>query len=404
MKLNLSNQLRPNNLDDFVCSKIKRNLFNSIIKNKDLSSFIFYGKPGCGKTTIASILANQMNVNYDFFNAAIDKKDDLLTKIKNNDILIIDELHRLNKDKQDILLPYLEDGFITIYATTTENPYFKIQPALRSRTHIIEMDFPTQQDIKKRLQQISIQMKFDWLKNVEIQDFIATQANGDFRGAINIVDLISKLSTSDNITLGKIKELVPSINFASDNNADNHYDLLSAFHKSLRGSDPDAALYWGLLILKTGDTSDLFRRMLCAAYEDVGLANPMVGPQTLAAIESFERLGLPEGYLPIGFAILNISLSPKSNSGYLAIQQTKKILERNLIYQPPYYLKEFNLSASFKKEKYKYPHDYPYHWVQQQYLPNELINLKTYEYQGQGWEKKVKQYWEIVKKKENNNV
>ncbi|MDP4042731.1 replication-associated recombination protein A [Mycoplasmopsis arginini] len=400
MKINLANQLRPTTLDNFICSDSKRKLFESIIKNKDYSSFIFYGKPGCGKTTIANILANEINGNYDFFNAAIDKKEDLLIKIKNNDILIIDEIHRLNKDKQDILLPYLEDGFITIYATTTENPYFKLNPALRSRAHIIEMDLPSLNDIKIRLSEIAKKEEMLWLENTDIQTFIAKQANGDFRSAINIVELISKLQNSKDITLDTIKKIIPSINFVSDKDGDNHYDLLSAFHKSLRGSDPDAALYWGLLILKSGNTDDLFRRMLCASYEDVGLANPMVGVQTLSAIEAFERLGLPEGYLSIGFAILNIALSPKSNSSYLAIEATKRILDSNFIFQPPNHLKDAHYSSAIKLNRginYKYPHNFPNNWIEQQYLPSEIKSQEIYTYQNQGWEKKIKEYWNKIK-------
>ncbi|ENY53776.1 replication-associated recombination protein A [Metamycoplasma alkalescens] len=401
MKINLASQLRPNNLDDFICSEAKKKLFQAIITNKDYSSFIFYGKPGTGKSTIANILANAINANYDLFNAAIDKKEDLIIKIKNNDILIIDEIHRLNKDKQDILLPYLEDGLITIYATTTENPYFKLNPALRSRAHIIEMDLPSKKDIKNKLKEIANTLNLNWLKKETLQDFIATQANQDFRAAINIVELINKLNFEKEITLEEIKEIIPTINFFSDKNGDNHYDLLSAFHKSLRGSDPDASLYWGFLILKSGNVDDLFRRMLAVAYEDIGLANPMVGMQTLAAIQTFERLGLPEGNLPIGFAILNLALSPKSNSSYLAIKNTNKILDANLIYEPPLHLKDAHYKSAYKLGRginYKYAHDYLNNWVKQQYLPNELNNFVAYEFQNQGWEKKIKEYWEKIKK------
>ncbi|WP_111518482.1 replication-associated recombination protein A [Metamycoplasma auris] len=403
MNINLASQMRPDNLDDFICSDAKRKLFKSIIKNRDFSSFIFYGKPGVGKSTIANILANSMNVNYDLFNAAIDKKEELLVKIKNNDIIIIDEIHRLNKDKQDILLPYLEDGLITIYATTTENPYFKLNPALRSRAHIIELEVPGKNEIKKKLLNIANVLKINWLFDEKIQEFIATQSNGDFRVAINIVELINKLSDESEVNLEHIKEIIPSINFFSDKDGDSHYDLLSAFHKSLRGSDPNAALYWGLLILKTGNVDDLFRRMLCAAYEDVGLANPMCGLQTQMAIQSFERLGLPEGYLPIGFAILNIALSPKSNSAYLAINNIRQIIDNNYIYEPPLYLKDAHYESAKKLGRgigYKYPHDYIDHWVSQDYLPNELIKLKAYSFQDQGWEKKIKEYWNKIKNKE----
>lgn len=400
MKINLASKLRPNNLDDFICNNSKNKLFKSIIKNKDYSSFIFYGTPGSGKSTIANILANSLNANYDYFNAAIGKKEDLIIKIKNNDILIIDEIHRLNKDKQDILLPYLEDGFITMYATTTENPYFKINPALRSRAHIIEIDSPTKDDIKKRLTKIANDLNLNWLKNNEIQNFISSVSNSDFRSAINLVELIDKITDEKDVTLDIIKDIVPSNNFYSDKNGDSHYNLLSAFHKSLRGSDPDASLYWGLLILKTGNVDDLFRRMLCVAYEDIGLANPIIGVETNQAISAFERLGLPEGYLPIGFAILNLALSPKSNSTYLAINSIKNQLETGNIFQPPAHLKDAHYSSAVKLNRginYQYPHDFKNNWVKQQYLPDELKKFKAYFKQQQGWEEKINKYWDNIK-------
>ncbi|AZZ65475.1 replication-associated recombination protein A [Metamycoplasma phocicerebrale] len=403
MKANLANSLRPQKLDDFVCSTQKRELFQSIIENKDYSSFIFYGKPGTGKTTIANILANSLNCSYDFFNAAIDNKEDLLIKIKNNNIVIIDEIHRLNKDKQDILLPYLENDFITIYGTTTENPYFKINPALRSRSHIIEIESPSTKDIIFQLNKIAFQNNIEWLKNKDIQEFIAIQSNSDFRSALNNVELINKLSKKETISLEQIKFLVPSIKFYSDKNGDAHYDLLSAFHKSLRGSDPDAALYWGLLILKSGDVDNLFRRLLCATYEDVGLANPALGQQVLSAIESYERLGMPEGYLPIGFAILNVALSPKSNSNYLAINKIKNLIDNGYIYEPPIHLKDSHYSGAKKLGRginYKYPHDYENNYTKQEYLPNELKNKEIFNFQNQGMEKKIKEYWNKIKKEE----
>ncbi|MCV3753280.1 replication-associated recombination protein A [Mycoplasma enhydrae] len=402
MKANLANLLRPLKLDNFVCSTEKKQLFESIIENKDFSSFIFYGKPGTGKTTIANILAYSINASYDYFNAAIDRKDDLLIKIKNNDILIIDEIHRLNKDKQDILLPYLENDKITIYATTTENPYFKINPALRSRCHIIELESPSKNVIVNQLNKIAIEKNIKWLEDKKNQEFIAVQSNSDFRSAINNVELINKLFTKGSITLETIKNIIPSIKFYSDNDGDGHYDLLSAFHKSLRGSDPDAALYWGLLILKTGDVDGLFRRMLCATYEDVGLANVNLGHQVLNAIEAFERLGLPEGYLPIGFAILNIALSPKSNSNYLAINRVKKLLEQGKIYEPPIHLKDAHYKSASQLGRgvgYKYPHDFDKNFVEQQYLPNELKNTSFFEYQNQGMEIKIKEYWKSIMEK-----
>ncbi|WP_369085963.1 replication-associated recombination protein A [Metamycoplasma spumans] len=401
MKANLANLIRPNNLDDFVCDKNKKFLFKSIIDNHDFRSFIFYGKPGTGKTTISYILAYALNATFDYFNAAIDKKEDLMVKLKNNDILIIDEIHRLNKDKQDILLPYLENDMITIYATTTENPYFKINPALRSRCSIIEINKPSNHDLEIVLSKI---VKKDNIENKisqEIIEYLAIQANGDFRNAINNLELVMLLYKNKDLTLEEIKTVIPSLQFASDEKNDNHYDYLSAFHKSLRGSDCDAALYWATIIIKSGDFDGLFRRMICATYEDVGIANPNLAQQVMLAIEAYERLGLPEGYLPISNAIINICLSPKSNSAYLAISKARTLIEQGKIYDVPIHLKDAHYASASKLGHgidYKYPHDYLNHYVKQNYLPEQLLNEKIYTSQNIGYEAKLKEYWEKIKK------
>jgi len=246
MNKNLANLIRPNNLRGFICDNNLKIIFENIIKNNDLRSFIFYGPPGVGKTTISYILANSLNVSYTYFNAAIDKKDDLIHKLKLNKILIIDEIHRLNKDKQDILLPYLENDLITVYATTTENPYFKINPALRSRSSIIELKKPTKEQLIKYLENIN-NSKFNLNLDKKIYEYLALQSGLDFRVAINNLDLVNKLSKNKNLEIKDIQNIIPSIQFSSDKNGDNHYDYLSAFHKSLRGSDADAALYYGFL-------------------------------------------------------------------------------------------------------------------------------------------------------------
>ncbi|AWX69676.1 replication-associated recombination protein A [[Mycoplasma] anseris] len=401
MAKNLAAETRPVLLKDFLGDENLKKLFQFIIENNDFRSFIFYGKPGTGKTTISYILANQLNVSFDYFNAAIDKKEDLIKKIELNKILIIDEIHRLNKDKQDILLPYLENDLITIYATTTENPYFKLNPALRSRCHIIEIQQPSPEIIVQRLKQINQECNHNLNLTNEIYEFIALQSGGDFRNAINKYELIYFLfKNKDYVELDGVKKIIPQINFSSDKNQDAHYDYLSAFHKSLRGSDPDAALYYGLLILKTGDYDGLFRRMLCASYEDVGLANPKLGNEVLNAINAFERLGLPEGRLPIGFAILNIALSPKSNSVYTSINKVEKYLNEGHIYEIPNHLKDAHYQSASKLKRgidYKYPHDFSKHYVKQNYLPKQLLAQKFYLKNKIGWEEKINKYWNDIK-------
>ncbi|TPR54348.1 replication-associated recombination protein A [Metamycoplasma neophronis] len=401
MNSNLANLVRPDNLESFICDKNKKILFQSVIENDDFRSFIFYGKPGTGKTTISYILAKNLKVSFDYFNAAIDKKEDLVYKLKTNKILIIDEIHRLNKDKQDILLPYLENDLITIYATTTENPYFKLNPALRSRCTIVEIEKPSTETIKNKLIEIAKEKDIDKNLKYNIYEFLAIQANGDFRSAINSLELVSLLSKNHEVSVEEVKKIIPSIQFASDEKADNHYDYLSAFHKSLRGSDCDAALYWGFVIVKSGDFDGLFRRMMCATYEDVGLANPSLGPQVQAAIQTFERLGMPEGYLPIANAILCICLSPKSNSAYLGAQAAMHIIDNKGVYEVPSHLKDAHYSSASKLGRgigYKYPHDYTNHFISQQYLPDELKGMKLYKNQTLGYEAKINEYWEKLKK------
>ncbi|WPB50420.1 replication-associated recombination protein A [Metamycoplasma subdolum] len=401
MNKNLANLLRPNEIDDFICNENQKILFKKIIENDDFRSFIFYGKPGTGKTTISYILATALKVPFDYFNAAVESKEDFVRKIKLNNILIVDEIHRLNKDKQDILLPYLENDMITIYATTTENPYFKLNPALRSRCSIIEIEKPNVSEIKTLLEKANKKAKLGLKLAEEIYQFLALQSGGDFRVALNNLDLVSNLSKNKNLTLEEIKKIIPQIQFSADKNQDVHYDYLSAFHKSLRGGDVDASLYYGFLIFKSGDFDGLFRRMLCASYEDVGLANPQCGEQTLSAILAFERLGVAEGYLPVAFAIANIALSPKSNSVYLASQKVKEDLELGRIFDVPSKLKDSHYSSASLLGRgigYKYPHNFENSWVKQTYLPKQLEDKTYFEPKMQGYEAKIIEYWKKIKK------
>ena len=404
MNKNFALSSRPKTLDNFICTKAHKIIFSNIIESKDFSSFIFFGSPGTGKSTIAYILASSLTDKYSYFNAATDKKEDLVSKIKNSKIIIIDEIHRLNKDKQDILLPYLENKEITVYATTTENPYFKINPALRSRMLIVELKKPSHDEILEALKNTLSSSAAELEKYItnDILEHIAMQSGLDYRCALNNLELVCTLfSRNKNLKLDDIKSFLPSIQFAADKNGEEHYNYLSAFHKSLRGSDPDASLYYGFLIVKSGDFDGLFRRMLCATYEDVGLANVHLSAAINSAISAFERLGMPEGYLPIAYAILQIALSPKSNSAYLAALQVQRDLENGLIYDTPALLKDSHYKSAKKLgrgNEYKYPHDYPNHYIKQKYLPNELNdNNRYYNYQLQGYEAKINEYWKIIK-------
>lgn len=398
---NLANELRPQKLDDIVGQKHVINLLKKIVQNKMATSFIFFGESGTGKSSTAIALANEMQLPYGYFNSTTDSKADLLDKIKNNKILIIDEIHRLNKDKQDILLSYLEFDKIIVYATTTENPYFRVNPALRSRMQILQFNKLDEQEIADALENI-IKTHFSDLKIS--QDLIldlARYSSGDYRSSINNLQILALVhNRNQNLTREDLKKIIPNINFYSDMNSSAHYNNLSAFHKSLRGSDVNAALYYGALILKSGDYQGLFRRINAVAYEDIGLANPNIILRVEAAFNSVERLGFPEANLPIAFIITDLALSPKSNSTYLAFSRANQLIDNGKIYDIPKHLRDAHYQSAKKLGDgigYLYPHDYQFNWVHQIYLPKQLENEVFYVAGKNENEQKYKKYWEQIK-------
>ncbi|APJ38332.1 replication-associated recombination protein A [Mycoplasmopsis pullorum] len=398
---NLANELRPQKLDDIVGQKHVINLLKKIVQNKMATSFIFFGESGTGKSSTAIALANEMQLPYGYFNSTTDSKADLLDKIKNNKILIIDEIHRLNKDKQDILLSYLEFDKIIVYATTTENPYFRVNPALRSRMQILQFNKLDEQEIADALENI-IKTHFSDLKIS--QDLIldlARYSSGDYRSSINNLQILALVhNRNQNVTREDLKKIIPNINFYSDMNSSAHYNNLSAFHKSLRGSDVNAALYYGALILKSGDYQGLFRRINAVAYEDIGLANPNIILRVEAAFNSVERLGFPEANLPIAFIITDLALSPKSNSTYLAFSRANQLIDNGKIYDIPKHLRDAHYQSAKKLGDgigYLYPHDYQFNWVHQTYLPKQLENEVFYVAGKNENEQKYKKYWEQIK-------
>ncbi|MFV9451439.1 replication-associated recombination protein A [Mycoplasma sp. 4463] len=398
---NLANLIRPTKLEDIVGQKHVVKLLEKVVANKITTSFIFFGESGTGKTTSAMILANQLGLKYDLFNASVDNKDKLINILKNNDVIIIDEIHRLNKDKQDILLSYLEFDKIIVYATTTENPYFKVVPALRSRMQIVQFFKISEDEIAEKLNQIVKESFPNYLISMDVLENLARFSSGDLRLSINNLHMLILCSDPGiEITKEQLKQVIPNINFYSDLNSSAHYNNLSAFHKSLRGSDVNAALYYGMLILKSGDVDGLFRRMICASYEDIGHASPNVSLRVLNAIEAFERLGMPEGKLPIAFAIIDIALAPKSNSTYIAIENTEEILDSGQIYQIPKHLRDSHYASAVKLGDgvdYKYPHNYWNNYVNQQYLPKELSKAEFYFAGLNENEQKYKKYWQKIK-------
>ncbi|KUH47655.1 replication-associated recombination protein A [Mycoplasmopsis meleagridis] len=395
---NLANKLRPKTLDDIIGQENIVDLLKNIVKNNLTTSFIFFGESGTGKSSTAIALANDLGKSYGIFNSTIDSKNDLLALIKEKEIVIIDEIHRLNKDKQDILLSYLENDEAIIYATTTEVPYFRVNPALRSRMQILQFNKLKEDDIKKGLRKIIMKHFPNLNINDDVLFNLVKFSNGDYRNALNNLQLVALLNNEKIITNGDLKKIIPNMNFYSDKDSSKHYDNLSAFHKSLRGSDVDAALYYGALILKTGDYHGLFRRLMCVAYEDVALADTLLGLKIEAAFNAVEKLGFPEANLPIAFAIINAALAPKSNSAYLAFNKANSFIDQGNVFEIPKHLKDNHYKSASKLGfglGYKYPHDFSYSAVKQTYLPNEIENYKFFNFKDNDSEK-MKKYYQFI--------
>ena len=399
----LALKLAPSTLDEVIGQTHligKDKILTNLVKNKKLFSMILYGKPGIGKTSIANAIVKDLDVRYRFLNATINTKKDLdivieEAKVYDGIVLIMDEIHRLNKDKQDILLPALESGLITLIGMTTSNPYHAINPAIRSRCQLFELEELTTEDIITGLKRA---IKHPDLKDIKIDDksinLIAKLAGTDLRYAYNLLE-ISYYSTDDKtITEEKIKRINNKPVFFADKNGDGHYDVLSAFQKSIRGSDVDAALhYLGRLIIE-GDLDSIYRRMSVIAYEDIGLANPAIGPRVDAAINAAERIGLPEARIPLGTIVAEMALSPKSNTAHVALDKALEDIENGNTGNVPNHIKTSSTD-------YKYPHDYKGAYVQQQYLPDKLKNKKYYQPKDIGYEKQIKEIYDRLEKLKN---
>ena len=376
----LAIQMRPKKIEDVIGQKHlvgKNEILYNLVKNKKIFSMILYGKPGIGKTTIAEAICEELGLRYRKLNAVINTKKDFdivieEAKMYGNIIVVMDEIHRMNKDKQDLMLPYLENGLITLIGMTTSNPYHKINPAIRSRCQIFELKELEFIDIKEALNKC---IKKGILENIQIDEesinHIAKCSNGDLRYAYNLLEL-AYYSTNDGIiTLELLKKINNKPTSFYDNNEDGHYDVISAFQKSIRGSDVNAALYYLAILLEAEDLDIIYRRMSVIAYEDIGLANPNMGPRVDACINTCERLGLPEARIPLSVMVIDLALSPKSNSAYTALDLATQDLQNGHTYPVPNHIKT-------NSKDYKYPHNYPNSWVNQEYLPSKLKNRKYY--------------------------
>lgn len=377
--------MRPKNFDDIVGQEHlvgKNGVLRKMIDSKQLFSFILYGDPGCGKTTIALATCEQSNIKYFKFNASIDNKDALKqiineTRFLNDAIIIIDEIHRMKKDIQDFLLPYVEDGTLTMIGLTTVNPYHSVNPAIRSRCHIYKLNQLTPMAMREVLKRAESYIERPLQIDEDAYNYIIGTANLEIRTLINNFEIIAKTATNEHITLDVAKSFIQKANISIDANGDSYYDTLSGLQKSIRGSDVDASLHYLAKLLTSNDFESISRRLLAIAYEDIGLANPTIGPRVKAACDAAKELGNPEARLPLSVIVIEMALSPKSNSAYLAIAEAMEDIENGKSGTLPIHLKN-QYSFDPSQKPYLYPHDYPNAWVNQQYLPDSLKNRKYY--------------------------
>ena len=376
----LADKLRPKKIDDIIGQKHlvgEGKILTNLVKNKKLFSMIFYGKPGIGKTSIATALVSELEMHYKFLNATVNNKSDFDTaimeaKMYGDMVLIIDEIHRMNKDKQDLLLPCLESGLLTLIGMTTSNPYHKINPAIRSRCQIFKLEPLTNDDIYIELKRAVLCNEInDIIVDDETLKYIASISGGDLRFALNLLEVSYYFNDKHKIDIQIVKSICNKPNFFHDKNEDGHYDVLSGLQKSIRGSDVDAALHYLARLLLAEDLDSIYRRLSVICYEDIGLANPSLGPKLDSAINASERVGLPEARIILSNIVIEMALSPKSNTAYLAIAKAINDLETKNVGEIPKHLKSPYIG-------YKYPHNYKGSIVKQQYLPDNIKDERYY--------------------------
>ncbi|KOR13496.1 recombinase RarA [Staphylococcus carnosus] len=420
----LASRMRPQNLDEIISQQHlvgPKGIIRRMVDSKRLTSMIFYGPPGIGKTSIAKAIAGSTQFKFRQLNAVTNTKKDMQmvveeAKMSGQVILLLDEIHRLDKAKQDFLLPHLENGKIVLIGATTSNPYHAINPAIRSRAQIFELYALDENDIRIALER-ALSEKDRGLAdyNVNIDDdalqYFSTQSQGDVRAALNALEL-AVLSTNPDesgevhITLQDAEDCLQKGSFMSDKDGDMHYDVMSAFQKSIRGSDTDAALHYLARLIEAGDLPTIARRLLVISYEDIGLASPGAGQRTLAAIEAAERLGFPEARIPLSQAIIELCLSPKSNSGITAIDAALSDIRKGNAGQVPDHIKDGHYTGAKKLGRaigYQYPHNSENGFIPQQYLPDKLKNRQYYHPKSTSKaEQQFKQIYDNISKQQKN--
>ena len=394
MQQPLAFRMRPRTIEEVVGQQHlvgEGKIIHRMVTAKMLSSMILYGPPGTGKTSIASAIAGSTKYAFRILNAATDSKKDLQivaeeAKMSGTVVLLLDEIHRLDKTKQDFLLPHLESGRIVLIGATTENPYLSILPAIRSRSQIFEVQPLSEDDMKIAIQRALTDKdrglgNFDAVLEEDAERQLVYATNGDLRSALNGLELAVKstLPSEDgqiHITLPIIEETVQRKALTADKDGDGHYDVISALQKSIRGSDTDAALHYLARLIEAGDLPIISRRLRVIAYEDIGLANPAVAARAITAIDTAEKWGFPEARIPLANAVIELALSPKSNSAYTAVDAALADVRKGGTGDVPDHLKDAHYKGAEKLGHgvdYVYPHGYPGDWVPQQYLPDKLV-------------------------------
>lgn len=393
MPKNLAFDMRPRTIEAVVGQEHLtqgKGIIRRMVDAERLQSLILYGPPGTGKTSIASALSGSTGIPFEEFHAGVDDKKklkDFAKQLKNDDdqlIVLLDEIHRLDKPKQDFLLPFMESGQFIIIGATTENPYISIQPAIRSRTSIFEVH-PLNPENLSQLVDRALSDKDDGLGEYDVtltddaRYTLIHSTNGDVRSMLNALELAVRSGQENTVTIHKedIEACVQKKNIAGDKDGDSHYDLISAFQKSLRGSDTDASLYYLGCLIETGDLEIICRRLLITAYEDVGIAEPSVSVFVSHATQDALKVGLPEARIPLANAVIFVATAPKSNKGYSALDRAREMLD--IPVQIPKHLRDAHYKGAGKLghgTEYKYAHDSKYGWVRQQYLPDQLVGKR----------------------------
>jgi len=381
----LAFRLRPKTLDQVVGQSHlvgQNGVIRKMVEAKQYFSLVLYGPPGIGKTTIANIVASEFGLNTFTFNASTDSKaslKDIVYQAKNyNALVIVDEIHRMKKDIQDYLLPHVEDGTLIIIGLTTNNPYHSVNPAIRSRCHVLKLNSISENDLKIFLKSLPNQLPNDLSANFkdEVIDYLVRASNREIRTAINMMEILNIAYKDETIDIDKAKKVILKPALDLDKNEDNYYNILSALQKSIRGSDVDAALHYLARLIKMEDLDSILRRLSVIAYEDIGLANASIYSKMDACCNACERLGFPEARIPLANLVVEMALSPKSNTPYIALDRALEDLEDGKMYKIPNHL--INVDNFEDKEAYLYPHDYKDHITYQQYLPDELKHIQYF--------------------------